>query len=178
MACILHHLIGSVLVMIEFVLSKASIKPLKLVGRADLALSRVHSAVSRWILHLLHALELPVNILLLIKQSLPALSAIHEIFFDTKHGLTWKIRPPRVVAANIWDISFSVSYLSVVMRNVGGLVHERALVLKRLLNLLTLRHLLISSVAHGSLVRKLHSKVVILIGILIVIVTSVRDEGA
>jgi hypothetical protein len=39
-------------------------------------------------LHLLHALELPVNILLLIKQSLPALSAIHEIFFDTKHGLT------------------------------------------------------------------------------------------
>lgn len=64
------------------------------------------------------------------------------------------------------------------MRNVGGLVHERALVLKRLLNLLTLRHLLISSVAHGSLVRKLHSKVVILIGILIVIVTSVRDEGA
>jgi hypothetical protein len=39
-------------------------------------------------LHLLHALELPVNILLLIKQSLSALSAIHEIFFDTKHGLT------------------------------------------------------------------------------------------
>ncbi len=78
----------------------------------------------------------------------------------------------------IGDISFSVSYLSVVMRNVGGLVHERALVLKRLLNLLTLRHLLISSVAHGSLVRKLHGKVVILIGILIVIVTSVRDEGA
>jgi hypothetical protein len=74
--------------MIEFLLSKASIKPLKLVGRADLALSRVHSAVSRWMLHLLHALELPVNILLLIKQSLPALSAIHEIFFDTKHGLT------------------------------------------------------------------------------------------